>query len=1083
MKKIIVYTFIAITLATSIFSPFSAGEAVAQGVGQGIVDAVTSVANVAIPLTNFVPQGSPCLPTPSSWDTKKCIASVVTMTSELVMSVAGLFLWASGQILDLSISHTVNFSAFLEKVPVVDIGWTIFRDIANIIFIFILLYISISTILGLSGGSTKRMLATLVISALLINFSLFISKAVIDAANIMTIHFYDRILSADPDTGEPSFSASFMEGLKLSTLYKTQDIGRVSSEDALERIGDNPADKTLNFGNILIITAGGTILILVTAFTFLATALMFLGRAVALIFLMILSPLAFAVLVLPGLSGKSRQWWDLLIKQSFFAPAFMALAYVVASAIHSDAFRNFLYDASYVAAFTSGAKMEILLSFIVLTMLMYGCLIVAQQIGGKTAEFGMKVADMAKNKIAGGAGWAAGRGFTRLLREGGLGLPGVRYNSETGKMNILGIGRGGDSKTLGFKWHGGEKNRALSTRELNDKMQESAFWKGNITSALRESTVGKLVNTKFAGRSTEEAFQRDQRLAGERYKIEERSDAINQINAGSDEMNTAKEELKKNEMVKTAENTKSVNQRSVQKIRDAEKAIENAKDKMEKAEEKVASALTRLSGKEFVKFMPEDLLSDPKIMQRATSAQIDALMEDNEKYVNQGDKEKMLAARHNRLVGRKENVDTAKIEAKYNNIDTAQKIINSQKLLPKASRNAQVIEGAEKVIKNARKEISNLQDGMGFVQKYEMETAAWQKSMEKWEEDIKAWKSAGGTEENKPQVPPRPSMYAIDKKLFDDMRAMSSSEMDHLFFGLNKEELMKNVGVMQMLRGGQIQDIMKSSKYTREQKDGLRELKFQTHQDAIDMAYGIKLSLPKEERKKMRKLLIKDDDERFRMRWQDIEATLKDKLKEDGKSQPEIDAEIEAAKLRHGAHESMMREANDGKTDGELAEMAEKKINTNPFAVRTFGPGVIKKFVGNMDRGDLKDPLKAIMWEYEKEKTDPTGKYLMTEESFQTLKRMVKEKEYAPLLTTLEGEVLPNGTPVEMPDENTIRNFEATHKGKRTANVIRGRQGGTGGGQPPPQGQGAGATPRGGQNPQPPGPTTGTTTTGNAGTP
>ena len=68
-------------------------------------------------------------------------------------------------------------------------AWGIVRDIVNIFFIVSLVYIGIMTILGIHASENKKMVGMVVLIALVINFSLFTTKIVIDASNIMAKGF------------------------------------------------------------------------------------------------------------------------------------------------------------------------------------------------------------------------------------------------------------------------------------------------------------------------------------------------------------------------------------------------------------------------------------------------------------------------------------------------------------------------------------------------------------------------------------------------------------------------------------------------------------------------------------------------------------------------------------------------------------------------------------------------------------------------------------------------------------------------------------------------------------------------------
>src|SRR3972149_11518169 len=85
------------------------------------------------------------------------------------------------------------------------------------LFIFVLLYVAIGTILGLSKVNWKKTLVLIVIAALLINFSLFFTKIIVDASNILAWAFYQGISTCTTSSG---LSGCFMEHMKLTTLYQ-----------------------------------------------------------------------------------------------------------------------------------------------------------------------------------------------------------------------------------------------------------------------------------------------------------------------------------------------------------------------------------------------------------------------------------------------------------------------------------------------------------------------------------------------------------------------------------------------------------------------------------------------------------------------------------------------------------------------------------------------------------------------------------------------------------------------------------------------------------------------------------------------
>ena len=119
-----------------------------------------------------------------------------------VIWIGGIFLqlgayiaWFGGLILETAIDMLViNMDTLIGKTTdvgkVINISWTVIRDFCNLAFIFGFVWIGIKTIIDYDSGTTKKFLASLIIGALLINFSLFITRVVVDVSNVMSESFF-----------------------------------------------------------------------------------------------------------------------------------------------------------------------------------------------------------------------------------------------------------------------------------------------------------------------------------------------------------------------------------------------------------------------------------------------------------------------------------------------------------------------------------------------------------------------------------------------------------------------------------------------------------------------------------------------------------------------------------------------------------------------------------------------------------------------------------------------------------------------------------------------------------------------------
>src|SRR3989344_1416303 len=111
--------------------------------------------------------------------------------AEFAITGMSLLTGLAGIILNAVIYYTiVDIANNYSRITTINEAWSVIRDLANMSFIFVLLYAAIKTILG-TGSDTKNLIVKIIVVAILINFSLFFTKVVIDASNVLAIAFYD----------------------------------------------------------------------------------------------------------------------------------------------------------------------------------------------------------------------------------------------------------------------------------------------------------------------------------------------------------------------------------------------------------------------------------------------------------------------------------------------------------------------------------------------------------------------------------------------------------------------------------------------------------------------------------------------------------------------------------------------------------------------------------------------------------------------------------------------------------------------------------------------------------------------------
>ena len=161
-------------------------------------------------------------------------------------------------------------------------AWSFFRDIANVIFVLLFLWVIFSQIssIGISNYGIKKILPKLIVGAILINLSFYLCQLAIDLSNILGYSLKGIIESAASQIGGGTvdWSAAVLSGLALA--------------------------GTAIFAFLAI---GGPVLIS-TLLVLLAILVTLIVRQAVIILLVAISPVAFAAWLLPNTEGLFKKW-------------------------------------------------------------------------------------------------------------------------------------------------------------------------------------------------------------------------------------------------------------------------------------------------------------------------------------------------------------------------------------------------------------------------------------------------------------------------------------------------------------------------------------------------------------------------------------------------------------------------------------------------------------------------------------------------------------------------------------------------------------------------------------------------------
>src|SRR3989339_473940 len=140
-----------------------------------------------------------------------------------------------------------GYNGYIDSVAV-NVGWVMVRDLVNMAFVIFLLVIAFGTILGLEQYEWKKLMVKFVLAAILVNFSRVICGLMIDVAQVFMTTFVNGI------------AAVMFAGMMMMTMF--------------------------------------------------AIAVMLLARLVVLWVLIVLSPMAFALNVIPKTEKYAQEWWQ-----------------------------------------------------------------------------------------------------------------------------------------------------------------------------------------------------------------------------------------------------------------------------------------------------------------------------------------------------------------------------------------------------------------------------------------------------------------------------------------------------------------------------------------------------------------------------------------------------------------------------------------------------------------------------------------------------------------------------------------------------------------------------------------------------
>ena len=167
-------------------------------------------------------------------------------------------------------------------------AWNFFRDIANVIFVLLFLWVIFSQVssIGISNYGIKKVLPKLIVGAVLVNLSFYICQLAVDLSNILGFTLKEALEGAMSGVGGSSSNSAIVSGL-----------------------GAAVAGILVLTGTVLFAALAVSIPTLLSLMLVLLVVLVILiVRQAAIVLLISIAPLAFAAWLLPNTESLFKKW-------------------------------------------------------------------------------------------------------------------------------------------------------------------------------------------------------------------------------------------------------------------------------------------------------------------------------------------------------------------------------------------------------------------------------------------------------------------------------------------------------------------------------------------------------------------------------------------------------------------------------------------------------------------------------------------------------------------------------------------------------------------------------------------------------
>lgn len=418
----------------------------------------------------------------SNPDDVSCVAGTSCAVPGVGWIVCPIFNFLAG-ITDASYSIVEGF--LITDIGIVDTdsgtysAWQIMRNIANVGFVIVFLIITFAQLTGagISSYGIKKLLPRLVVGAILVNISFFVSQLAVDMSNILggsiknvfdSLPVFDEGLSSDV--------------LASGNLFTDITAGILGGQLAITAIAGVAA--VAYFGGLGLLIP----IILAAVLAVVMTLFILIARQAFIVLLVVLSPLAFLAMLLPNTESFFKQWRKIFLALLIIYPA-IALLFGASKLASAVLLTTFAQD-DLLGQLVSIAVL--ILPLFAIPALLKGSLNAIPVVGGMASKFASRANGLVGKQAKQGYAKSTFGRSAAIRRQGKEAFRARRFAENAGKQgsvsNMLAKGLG---ITKEQKYAGSALERNVTATNLKAEEEEtneakSVLANANLSGAERQ---------------------------------------------------------------------------------------------------------------------------------------------------------------------------------------------------------------------------------------------------------------------------------------------------------------------------------------------------------------------------------------------------------------------------------------------------------------------------------------------------------------------------------------------------------------------------------------------------------------------